>query len=196
MQEVFDGLASGMAFLPKGEKTALRSFWLPSWHSLLFVITHLGLRMGLSGVASYSIWRDGVGSIEFKTVGGTLGAGASSSSSPTPPDGEAEAERGTCSNTLHCVWMVSANERKFRQCAIVDHVPSACAHAHGVEEKHLASPAKVKEYYALQHGEGLYKVHLLATLEMAKNSELLDLTVLASRSILSCRRGRRLQTPP
>lgn len=130
MREFFQGLASDPAFKSKGEKTALRSFWkwpnqmleviLPSWHSLLLIISHLGLRMGLYTPVACPVLGDGTASVQFKSVGGQLGASSSSaSSSAAEPDQKAEAERVTCSNTLQFVAMVLSSEKKFRQCCIV-----------------------------------------------------------------------------
>eukprot|EP00972_Heterocapsa_arctica_P004787 709308-Heterocapsa_arctica.AAC.1 len=66
MQKIFQSISTDLAFVRKGEKCAMRSFYgwprtmlnicLPSWHTMLLVLVHLGLKLGHFTADTLPLW--------------------------------------------------------------------------------------------------------------------------------------------
>jgi hypothetical protein len=167
MQKISDSITTDLAFVRKGCKVAMRSFYgwhgqmlnvcLPSWHTLLLVLVHLGLKLGLFTPDNMPLWGSASQDPAWKPQ---KPKGASSSSAAaTHEDAKLEAKRLQCSNTLHFVCMVLASARKHRRCLIIAKVSKECFRWHASEQENLTTPANVARWYAnLALGKYLHKM--------------------------------------
>ena len=188
MVSIFRQIAVDDMFETKGERTAMRSFWklpkqlgdhlLPAWHSLLLVLLHLGLKMGLYTVDALPIFgKKASGTLAFKdgpvasTSASSTGAAASNSEVLTE-DLKQEEARVRCLNTIHFVAMFLADGAKHRISLIVNRVSAPCRATHFTEQQLMTKSDNINGFYS-RMARGMYHHHLDKVLESVTDPSLL-----------------------
>lgn len=161
---LFQELAGDDLFKAKGPRVAMRRWmsWLTSmrtfigkWHTMLLVLTWIGLRSGFYSDAKSVPLLGSQSSVAVKALSVEEVAKSESRAGDDNTDRKLQSMREKAVNTLHLVSMVLGDMARYRFCRILVELSEPVSTAHSKEATQMKGDNSVIEYY-LAYSRGGY----------------------------------------